>query len=154
MAKAQNKGKATPRQTGGAGFEFEDLSAAWLMVKMLRGVSLPKVDALEVAIKWQAEALGWKQIDDLLVICENTETKQLAVSCKSNMQVSGSGFPLDFIKNAWALGHGDGPFNKKRGKIACPENTAYRDKSNNSQAANKCIIGPHTISNNINKSAP
>lgn len=105
--------KPTPRQTGGAGYDFEDLSAAWLMVKMLRGVNLPKVNALGAAIKWQTDALGWKQIDDLLIICEGAEKKQLAISCKSNMQVSGSGLPLDFVKNAWALWQEDKPLNKE-----------------------------------------
>ncbi|RLW65771.1 MAG: hypothetical protein B6D73_05715 [gamma proteobacterium symbiont of Stewartia floridana] len=83
------------------------------MVKMLRGVSLPSVDAMGVTLKWQTEALGWKQIDDLLIICEGAEKKQLAISCKSNMQVRGSGLPLDFVKNAWALWQEGKPLNKE-----------------------------------------
>ena len=71
--KTKGNSKATPRQTGGAGYDFEDLSAAWLMVKMLRGVRLPGVKTLGTTLKWQVEALGWKQIDDLLITCEETE---------------------------------------------------------------------------------
>lgn len=105
--------KPTPRQTGGAGYDFEDLSAAWLIVKILRGVSLPGVDSLGTTLKWQTEVLGWKQIDDLLITCEGTEKKQLAISCKSNMQVSGSGLPIDLVNNAWGLWNGGEPFNKE-----------------------------------------
>ncbi|MFH2057491.1 MAG: hypothetical protein ABIJ59_01145 [Pseudomonadota bacterium] len=111
--KRKSSSKPTPRQTGGAGYDFEDLSAAWLIVQMLRGISLPGVHALGTTLKWQTEALGWKQIDDLLVTCEKTEKKQLAISCKSNMQVSGSGLPVDFVNNAWGLWKKGQPFNKK-----------------------------------------
>lgn len=111
--KKKRSSKATPRQTGGAGYDFEDLTAAWLMVKMLRGVILPGINDFGIALKWQTEALGWKQIDDLLVTCEGTEKNQLAISCKSNMQVSGSGLPIDFVNNAWGLWKGGSPFNKK-----------------------------------------
>ncbi len=109
------KTKPTPRQTGGAGYDFEDLTAAWLLVKMLRGVILPGVNAFGIALKWQAVdlGLGWKQIDDLLVTSEGTEKKQLAISCKSNMQVSGSGLPIDFVNNAWSLWQEEQPFNKE-----------------------------------------
>ena len=110
--KTKSSSKATPRQTGGTGYDFEDLSAAWLIVKMLHGANLPGVDALGTALKWQTEALGWKQIDDLLIICEGIEKKQIAISCKSNMQVSGSGLPIDFVNNAWGLWKGGQPFNK------------------------------------------
>lgn len=112
-AKTKNSSKPTPRQTGGAGYDFEDLTAAWLMVKMLRGVILPGVNDFGIALKWQTEALGWKQIDDLLVTCEGTEKKQLAISCKSNMQISGSGLPIDFVNNAWSLWQEEQPFNKE-----------------------------------------
>jgi len=112
-AKTKNSSRPTPRQTGGAGYDFEDLTAAWLMVKMLRGVILPGVNAFGIALKWQAVALGWKQIDDLLVTSEGTEKKQLAISCKSNMQVSGSGLPIDFVNNAWSLWQEEQPFNKE-----------------------------------------
>jgi len=110
--KTKSSSKATPRQTGGAGYDFEDLSAAWLMVKMLRGVRLPGVDALGTALKWQTEAIGWKQIDDILVVCAGKEEKQLAISCKSNMQVSSSGLPANFVNNAWALWQDGKPFYK------------------------------------------
>ncbi|MBU1057576.1 MAG: hypothetical protein KJ804_04565 [Proteobacteria bacterium] len=111
--KKKRSSKATPRQTGGAGYDFEDLSAAWLMVKMLRGVRLSGVKALGTTLKWQTGVLGWKQIDDLLITCEGTEKKQLAISCKSNMQVSGAGFPPDFVNNAWDLWKEGKPFNKE-----------------------------------------
>lgn len=111
----RTKSKSTPRQTGGAGYDFEDLIAAWMMVKMLREIRLPGVEEFGTAIQWQAEVLGWEQIDDLLVTCvvEEEKKKQLAISCKSNMQVSGSGLPFDFLKNAWSLWIKGEPFNKE-----------------------------------------
>lgn len=111
---------ASTRQTSGIGYDFEDQVAAWLMVKMLSGVALPGVNALGRELQWQTEALGWEQIDDLLVRCqkEGKELQQLAISCKSNMQVSSSGLPADFAKNAWSLWHKYEPFKNELDSIA------------------------------------
>src|SRR5439155_7141035 len=53
-------------------------------------------------LQTQTSALDWL-IDDLLVISglEPDEERQLAISCKSNVQVTSSGLPRDFVVAAW-----------------------------------------------------
>jgi hypothetical protein len=96
--------KVTIRSTAGPGFDFEDQSAAWLMVRMLRGIMMPGIEAYGVGLQMQTRALGW-DIDDILVQCKGSDSvpKQLAISCKSNVQVTSSGLPFDFVIAAWAL---------------------------------------------------
>jgi hypothetical protein len=93
----------TTRSTAGPGFDFEDQIAAYLLLKMLAGESLPGLeDSVGSKLRTQTRALGWA-IDDLLAISNpNVETqRQLAVSCKSSVQVSASRLPKDFILAAW-----------------------------------------------------
>lgn len=92
----------TTRSTAGPGFNFEDQVGAWLLTKMLRGSRIPGIHATGTQLQMQTRALGW-EIDDMLVSdeTENSEIKQLAVSCKSNVQVTSSGLPEDFVAAAW-----------------------------------------------------
>jgi hypothetical protein len=50
----------------------------------------------------QVEALGWA-IDDILLTATVTPDDQshLAISCKSNVQVTASGLPADFVTRCW-----------------------------------------------------
>ncbi len=50
----------------------------------------------------QTEALGWA-IDDILLTTSVApdDTRQLAISCKSNVQVTASGLPADFVTRCW-----------------------------------------------------
>lgn len=103
---------ATTRKTGGAGFDFEDQGNAWLMVKMLRGTHMPGINSAGIGLQMQTGALGWDKIDDALIQCQeqNSELRQLAISYKSNVQVTASGLPSDFVTAAWSLWKKDKPF--------------------------------------------
>src|SRR5437868_3968891 len=92
----------TTRSTAGPGFDFEDRVAAWFLLRMLLGEPLPAIDGAGVSLQMQTGALGWL-IDDLLVTSAlpTSEYRQLAVSCKSNVQVSGAGLPANFVETAW-----------------------------------------------------
>ena len=93
---------ATLRSQSGAGFEFEDLISAWLMVKMLTGEQPPAISGAGIQIQAQVSALGWC-IDDLLLTTQRTAGTfgRLAISAKGNLQVSASGLPADFVNRAW-----------------------------------------------------
>lgn len=92
---------ATTRQTAGPGFTFEDLVAAWLMIRLLTGEELPAVGTAGHTIQSQTGALKW-QIDDLLVTAgSGSDARHLALSCKSSIQVSRNGLPADFVERVW-----------------------------------------------------
>jgi hypothetical protein len=114
-------GRATTRSTAGPGFVFEDQVAAWLLLKMLTGEAMPGMDGrLGVQLQSQTSALGWL-IDDLLVTCgPGSEESHLALSCKSNLQVTSAGLPHDFVSAAWKqfTNAGTGPLRRGRDRIA------------------------------------
>lgn len=92
---------ATTRSTGGPGYQFEDYVSAWLLVKVLVGRPLPGIGTVGDKIKFQVEPVGWR-IDDLLVTGNGgAGSAHLAISCKSNHQVTGKGLPADFVIRAW-----------------------------------------------------
>lgn len=123
MTEAKPKKKrrtvATTRSTGGAGFAFEDLVAADLLSKMLLDQPVDGIGAPGVALLSQAAAAGW-QIDDLVCIGRGPGSAEhrLALSCKSNVQVTASGWPEDFAKAAWALWRKQDPFNRATDAVA------------------------------------
>ena len=104
---------ATLRSTSGAGFEFEDLIAAWQLVKALSGEQAPSVGGVVTQLQAQVSTLGWR-IDDLLITSEaNGSLRRLAISAKGNQQVSASGLPFDFVVRAWEQWRDpQGPFNR------------------------------------------
>ena len=111
---------ATTRSTGGPGYQFEDLTAAWLIVKMLRGEAIPGINVLGDKLQMQTKALGW-EIDDLLVLegpSRGDEAARLSVSCKSNVQVSSSGLPAAFVAAAWMQWRKPGQMRRDRDSIA------------------------------------
>jgi hypothetical protein len=114
-------GRATTRSTAGPGFVFEDQVAAWLLLKMLTGEAMPGMDGhLGVRLQSQTSALGWL-IDDLLVTCgPKSEESHLALSCKSNLQVTRAGLPRDFVSAAWKqfITGETGPLHRGRDCIA------------------------------------
>src|ERR1700727_67230 len=90
---------ATTRSTGGPGYQFEDLTAGWLILKMLRGEAIPGINVLGDKLQMQTKALGW-EIDDLLVSgcpSRGDEAARLSVSCKSSIQVSSACLPAAFV---------------------------------------------------------
>ncbi|PKN35391.1 MAG: hypothetical protein CVU61_03725 [Deltaproteobacteria bacterium HGW-Deltaproteobacteria-19] len=116
-----SRGQATTRSTAGPGFDFEDQVAAWLLLKMLTGEGMPGMDGcIGRRIQSQTGTLGWK-IDDLLVTCvSESQDSFLALSCKSNLQVTSAGLPRDFVSIAWQqfrIGR-TGPMRHGRDRIA------------------------------------
>lgn len=116
--KNARKTVTTTRSTAGAGFAFEDLVAGDLLSRML--LDLP-IDGIGVAgdhLLSQAGAVGWR-VDDLICVghaADGTEHR-LALSCKSNVQVTATGWPTDFVSAAWALWRGQAPFNRATDRI-------------------------------------
>ena len=98
----KKRAPATLRSTSGAGFEFEDLISAWLLVKMLAGEQAPAIGGAGMQLQAQVSTLGWC-IDDLLLTTQRDAgaRMRLAISAKGNLQVSASGLPADFVHCAW-----------------------------------------------------
>jgi hypothetical protein len=101
-AKKTPRRPSTTRSTAGPGFDFEDRVAAWLCLKVLTGQPLPGVEGIGTRIQMQTEALGWA-IDDILLTAAVVpdDTRNLAISCKSNKQVTVSKLPPDFVSRCW-----------------------------------------------------
>jgi hypothetical protein len=93
---------ATTRSTAGPGFDFEDHVAAWLLLKALHGQGLPGLKGSVIRLQMQVEALGW-YLDDILFTTDAGvgDLCHLAISAKSNVQVSATGLPVDFVERAW-----------------------------------------------------
>jgi len=92
---------ATTRSTAGPGFKFEDYVAAWLLTGMLTGQEVPGIRATGIRLQMQTSSLGW-DVDDLLVTGAGSgPVHRLAISCKSSVQVTPSGLPLNFTRAAW-----------------------------------------------------
>lgn len=109
---------ATTRSTAGSGFAFEDLVAADLLSRFLHDMPIPGIETPGLEILSQAAAAGW-EIDDLVCVgCDaNGKLHRLALSCKSNVQVTASGWPKDFIAAAWRLWRASAPFNSSTDHI-------------------------------------
>jgi hypothetical protein len=108
---------STVRSTAGPGFDFEDRVTAWLLLKALTGEPLPGIDGVAQRIQTQVEALGWT-IDDILLTATRAEgeRRQLAVSCKSNVQVTSSALPSEFVARCWQQWVKPNPNPMQRGK--------------------------------------
>ena len=123
MPKTSGGKKPTPatlRSTSGAGFEFEDLIGAWLLVKMLTGEQTPAIGGTGTQLQAQVSTLGWR-IDDLLLTTQGNAGTfgRLAISAKGNLQVSASGLPADFVKRAWEQWRdAQSPMNKSQDGLA------------------------------------
>ncbi|KJS14419.1 MAG: hypothetical protein VR78_10270 [Hoeflea sp. BRH_c9] len=118
-SKPSKSGKvATTRSTAGPGFAFEDLVAAELLVRFVLDVPIPGIEVSGQEILSQAGALGWA-IDDLVCVGSGPDGKacHLALSCKSNVQVTASGWPVDFIEAAWTLWRAQSPINRSTDHI-------------------------------------
>ncbi|SCY13939.1 hypothetical protein SAMN02927916_1238 [Flavobacterium anhuiense] len=91
---------ATPKQTGGGGFTFEDKVTAWFCSHFL-GNTLPfnKEVGKIIRMDFQVRPEGWL-FDDLLLTLKNKEEEKcrIAISVKSNVQFNTTG-PSDDLKN-------------------------------------------------------
>ena len=108
---------STTRSTAGPGFDFEDQVAAWLLLKVLTGEPLPGIEGIGTRLQTQVEALGWA-IDDILltVTMAPDDKRHLAISCKSNVQVTASRLPADFVTRCWKQWGQANPNPMQRGK--------------------------------------
>lgn len=100
--KGRAKAAATTRSTSGVAYEFEDHVAASYMVRAMAGLPMPASETAAVRLQFQTQALDWS-VDDLLMLGEGADQPaQLAISCKSNLQVGPGGFPAEFARAVWA----------------------------------------------------
>jgi hypothetical protein len=85
------------------GFRNENGIAARLLLDLLAGTNTLGVDFGKVdRVQWQGRDLGWFA-DDLVIDCTTSTGKRTAgISIKSDRQVTGAGFPSDFVDIAWA----------------------------------------------------
>src|SRR5947209_1963208 len=112
--------QSTTRSTAGPGFDFEDRVAAWLLLKALTGQPLPAIAGVATHLQMQVEACGWALDDILLTAKADDGTHGLAASCKSNLQVTATALPHDFVARCWrqwAAG-GSNPFTRGRDSLA------------------------------------
>jgi len=106
---------ASPKQTGGGGFLFEDKVAAYFLSLLL--IAEPPLDP-EIGtisrIDFQTRVDGWLLDDLLLTLKTSTLTHRCAFSLKSNSQFTSTSVPKDFALNAWEqfLHETTSPFNK------------------------------------------
>ena len=94
---------ATPKQTAGGGYTFEDKVSAAFLLKMLTGDHpLSAEDGQIEAVRFQKRVDGWF-LDDLELQLRRPDdsTCALALSVKSNTQITESGFPADFVDAIW-----------------------------------------------------
>ena len=107
--------------TGGRGFDFEDAVAAFFELQMITaGKYLGGEYGQIVNLEFQARDSGWL-LDDLVVSFRSDDViRHLAISIKSNQQVTRNGFPSDFVHQAWEqwLGVGPGVFQEGRDLLA------------------------------------
>ncbi|WP_316171763.1 hypothetical protein [Bradyrhizobium sp. SZCCHNRI1058] len=116
-ARKRSSRPSTTRSTAGPGFDFEDRVAAWLLLKALTGEQLPAIEGIAERLQMQTEALHWA-IDDILLVTRvsQDDQRQLAISCKSNEQVTASALPADFVGRCWEQWNKPDPNPMQRGK--------------------------------------
>jgi hypothetical protein len=99
--------KAPVEVTGGAGHEFDDSVAGRFLIDLLTGgCSLGAGLGQVTEIRWQVRESGLLG-DDLVITCRlGGNERRVALSVKSDRQVTQSGFPSDFVELAWELWRG------------------------------------------------
>ena len=102
---------ATPKQTGGGGFAFEDQVGAWFLLLMLLGEKpFPESTGLIKQVCFQKRVDGWL-LDDLVLHLRDAATEsKAAISVKSNAQLTQAGFPKEFVRDIWEQSSGGDPF--------------------------------------------
>ena len=88
--------------TGGRGFAYEDQVAAFFLANMLSGQAFLGAEFGCVrSVGFQVRDRGWL-LDDLLIQFQSSNgTHHLALSVKSDKQVTRNGFPGDFVRACW-----------------------------------------------------
>ena len=94
---------ATPKQTSGGGFSFENKVATYYAVKMFLGDN-PFVaeHGRIIRIDFQTRVKGWLLDDILLTLESDGRQKRISLSVKSNPQFTKTSAPIDFVQAVWA----------------------------------------------------
>jgi hypothetical protein len=111
------KATATTKQTGGGGYSFEDKVTARFMAMMLAGEPpLGEESGLIRRIDLQNSADGWRLDDSVLTLGGPSGESRLALSIKSDQQLTERGFPDEFVTAVWEqwLGKGTTVFDRSR----------------------------------------
>ena len=94
---------STPKQSGGGGYTFADKVSAVYLLKMLAGSPPLDAEAGRIeSVRFEKRVDGWF-LDDLILILHrlDDEAAAVAISIKSNAQITKDGFPADFTKTVW-----------------------------------------------------
>ena len=93
---------ATAKQTGGGGFDFEDKVTAYFISYLLlaKFPLQPEIGLLE-RVDFQVRPMGWLFDDLLLTMKDGNHVHKVAVSAKSNRQITATGFPDDILTDIW-----------------------------------------------------
>lgn len=111
---------ATPKQTSGGGFTFEDKVAAYYAVQMLLACEVFEAEKGKITrIDFQTRVKGWYLDDVLLKLQSYEKESHIAFSVKSNSQFGKTVAPSDFIKAIWeqALHIGSNIFDNSSGMM-------------------------------------
>lgn len=114
----KSKQPAPPWSTGSGGTTVEVEVGAYFLAAMLTGdrVLAPSLPHVVIGIDWQARDMDWLLDDLLLTLRDGTTEGSLALSTKSNHQISQAGFSADFVWAVWShwLQKDTGAFEKER----------------------------------------
>jgi len=117
MPEEDNKISYPISQTGGRGYNFEDSVATRFLLAMIEGAELWGTEYGYITkIDWQTHADGWLFDDLLLTLIDRTGAlHQVAISIKSNVQITTNGFPQDTTLRIWKqFLEGSPPFDADR----------------------------------------
>jgi hypothetical protein len=94
---------STPKQSGGGGYTFADKVSASYLLKMLAGTSPldPATGQIE-SVRLEKRVDGW-YLDDVVLLLRKADGQAavVAISTKSNAQITKDGFPSDFTRAIW-----------------------------------------------------
>ncbi len=95
---------ASPKSTGGIGYQFEDGVIAWWCLHMLAGRSpIDPTLGPPTKIQLQARPDGWLLDDMVAEFSSSAGAVRAAVSVKSDRVVKRTGAPADFVEDCWNL---------------------------------------------------
>lgn len=99
-----SKKVATPKQTAGGGFAFEDKVVGYYLVWMLAGTAPLKASGRIDRVDCQVAVDGWEGFDDLLItMTAGVTLRRYAFSLKSNLQFTKESAPDSLVRSAWSL---------------------------------------------------
>lgn len=97
----------SPKATGGGGYTFEHKVGAYFLSCLLKQEQFDIDVQPPKRLDFQTGGKGWS-VDDLLI---TDNSGKLALSIRSNKQISANKFPEDFVSACWRLATGGDPFN-------------------------------------------